>query len=124
MAPRALVVLVTRSWLVEEYKEVLGRLAERNRLHLLWVRGHTGIRGNEIANMLASLGARSEIVGPEPFVGITRCWSKSIIKEKVTENHSRCWTATSGCSHLIITMHGNLQYHLHKMVFEVEGGCR
>ena len=35
VAPRALVVLVTRSWLVEEYKEVLGKLAERNRLHLL-----------------------------------------------------------------------------------------
>ena len=65
----ASMVSVTRSRLVGECNEALGRLEGCNRLRLLWVPGHTGIRGNEIA----SLGARSEIVGPEPFVGIARC---------------------------------------------------
>ena len=74
-------------------------MAERNRLHLLWVPGHNRIRDNEIADRLASLGAREEIEGPEPFVGITKCWSGSTIKKCVSENHSRCWTATSGSKH-------------------------
>ena len=98
-------------------------------------------------------GEPLEMVGPEPFVGIARCWSKSIIKEWVTANHSRWWTATSGCKHSkellgpggnhswtefvyssnrrearlvvqIITGHGNLRYHLHRMGFETEGCCR
>ena len=80
-------------------RETEGRLAERKRLRLLWVTGYTGMRGNEIANRLAFLGARSGIVGPELFVGIARCWSESIIKEWVTEIHSRWWTTTCGCNH-------------------------
>ena len=73
VALRALAVPATHQRLVGECKEALGSLAESNRLRLLWVPGHTSIRGYEIANMLASLGARSGIVGPEPFVGISRC---------------------------------------------------
>ena len=93
------------------------------------------------------------IAGHEPFMGIARCWSKSIIKDWLTENHSRWWTATSGCNHSkellgprgnrswrefiyssdrreakllvqIITGYGNLRYHLHKMGFEMKGRCR
>ena len=76
----ALAVPATHSRLVGQCKEALERVAERNRLRLLWVPGHTGIRGNEIADRLLSLGARSEIAGPEPFVGITKCWTGSTIK--------------------------------------------
>ena len=65
---------------IGKYKEALGSVAERNRLCLLWVPGHTGIRGNEIAGRLAFLSERLEIVGPEPFVGIAKCWARSIIK--------------------------------------------
>ena len=99
VALTALAVPVICSWLVGKCKKALGRLAERSRLRILWVQGHTGIRGSKIVDRLASLGARSGIGGPELFVGIARCWSMSIIKEWVTENHSRWWMATSGCNH-------------------------
>ena len=97
------------------------------------------------------MGARSAIVGPEPFVGVARYWSKSIIKEWLMENYSRWWTANSRCNHSkellgpgrnrswtefiystkrrearllvqIMTGHGSLRYHLPKMEVEVEGG--
>ena len=74
-------------------------MTERNRLHFLWVPGQTEIRGNEIADRLASLIARSEIAGPEPFVGIAKCWAGSTIKEWVAENHSSWWTAISWSNH-------------------------
>ena len=94
-ALRALAVPAIHSRLLRECKEALGRLAERNRLLLLWVPGLTGIRSSGTADRLASLGARSGIVGTEPFVRIVRCKSKSIIKEWVMKNHSRWWMATS-----------------------------
>ena len=55
---RALAATATRSRLVWECKEALGRVAERKRLRLLRVPTHTGIRGNEIADKIVSLGAR------------------------------------------------------------------
>ena len=48
---RALAVPVTHSWLVGGCKEALGRLAERNRLRLLWVPGHTGIFGRTLRDL-------------------------------------------------------------------------
>ena len=47
----ALAVPATRSRLVGKCKEALGRLADRNRLRLLWIPRHTGIRGNEISHL-------------------------------------------------------------------------
>ena len=60
-------------------KKALGMLAERNRIRLLC----------ELANRFASLGKSWGIVRHVPFFGIARYWAKSIIKQWVTEKHSR-----------------------------------
>ncbi|XP_050311838.1 uncharacterized protein LOC126747328 [Anthonomus grandis grandis] len=54
-------------------RDCLGKLNEvgkRNKVTILWVPGHTGVQGNEEANILAKKGSGSQFVGPEPFCGI------------------------------------------------------
>ena len=92
---RALAASKTRSRLVGECKEALGMVAE----HFLWIPEHTGIRGNEIADRLASLGVRSEMSAPEPFMEIAKSWARSIIKKWVSNSHSRWWAVTRESNH-------------------------
>jgi hypothetical protein len=47
------------------------KLAEHNRIQLVWVPGHMGIDGNEIADQLARQGFSHSLIGPEPALGIS-----------------------------------------------------
>ena len=57
-----------RSELVGECIRSLNQLGKDNTLLLIWVPGHQGIKGNEIADELARKGASSALMGPEPFM--------------------------------------------------------
>jgi hypothetical protein len=46
-------------------------LAEHNKVHLMWVLGHKGIKGNEIAGQFAKTGSLHPFIGPEPTCGIS-----------------------------------------------------
>ncbi|XP_033228882.1 ribonuclease H-like [Belonocnema kinseyi] len=58
------------SELVWECKKALNRLVEKNKVALIWVSGHTGIKGNEKADQQARSGAADEYIGPEPVLGL------------------------------------------------------
>ena len=69
----AINVAVGRSkpaWCVEEAKEIramITKLAESRRVHVYWVPGHAGIKGNDLADKLAKLGAAGHnATGVEP----------------------------------------------------------
>lgn len=47
--------------------------------------GHVGIPGKEKADELARIGARTEQIGPVPFLGITKSTRKRIIKEWLSD---------------------------------------
>jgi ribonuclease HI len=59
------------SKLVWDYHQSLMRLAEHNRVQLIWVPGHMGIDGNEMADQLARQGSSRPFIGPEPALGIS-----------------------------------------------------
>lgn len=85
MAPR------TTSRLVRECQLLMKQLSLRRQVKLLWVPGHVGIRGNEIADELARKGAERAPVGPEPIIGISHQYAKARIKENVFQEHCRRW---------------------------------
>jgi ribonuclease HI len=57
--------------LVWDCHQSLVKVAEHNRIQLVWVPGHMGIDGNEITDQLARQGFSHPLIGPEPALGIS-----------------------------------------------------
>ncbi|XP_043474377.1 uncharacterized protein LOC122506327 [Leptopilina heterotoma] len=68
------------SKLVWECRSVLDELGLANKLALIWVPGHSGIKGNERVDVLAKIGSETEFIGPEPAVAIMPCLVKGAIE--------------------------------------------
>jgi ribonuclease HI len=59
------------SKVVWDCHQSLVKLAEHNRIQLVWVLGHMGIDGNEIADKFARQRSSHPLIGPEPALGIS-----------------------------------------------------
>lgn len=70
---------------------------------MLWILGHSGIRGNEIADDLVRLGAGQ---GNEPAVGVSYTQIKAHFH--VGEENSRQEAKTIVC---LVTGYGEVNYH-------------
>jgi ribonuclease HI len=67
------------SKLVWDCHQSLAKLAEHNRVQLIWITGHEGIEGNETADQLAKLGSECPFIGPEPACGISARIAKKAV---------------------------------------------
>jgi ribonuclease HI len=95
---KALVNPKVRSRLVEECLLSLNRLGRHNQVTLEWVPGHTGVQGNEEADLLAKEAA-TKCEGPEPFVPVPRACVRMGILRYLREVHERRWSATTEYRH-------------------------
>ncbi|XP_036138900.1 uncharacterized protein LOC118644432 [Monomorium pharaonis] len=84
------------SRLVWDCKIVLDELAKNNDVGLVWVPGHSGIEGNEIADLLAKEAAETRLVGPEPAVGISFCLGRRRIGSWLRDQHLEHWRKVTG----------------------------
>ena len=131
----------------------IGMGATENRVTLLWIPGHSEIKGNNTSDKLAKLAVRENFTGPEPVVGVSRRLVTEEINSWLTEEHQKEWNMATGCRQAkalmgtmlnskraaelrklgknevtalveILIGHGNLGYHRHKIGLTNSPLCR
>jgi ribonuclease HI len=72
------------------------KLAEHNRIQLVWVLEHMGIDGNEIADQLVRQGSSHSLIGPEPALGISAKVAREVIRDWTSRNQEEHWQSIRG----------------------------
>jgi len=90
-ASEALQVARTMSPLVQQFQKALNDISTRHTVGLYLVLGHSGVRGNEIANKLARDVSVPKFVGPEPSLGVSRQNIRREIKHWMDNQHLARW---------------------------------
>jgi ribonuclease HI len=84
-AIKALDSFQIHSRLVWDCHQSLVKLAEHNKIQLVWVPEHMGIDGKETADQLAWRGSSHPLIGTEPALGISAMVSRDVNREGLDE---------------------------------------
>jgi len=81
------------SKLVWDCHQLLVKLAECDRIQLVWLLRHVAIDGNEIADELAIQGSSHPLIGPEPVLGISAKVAREVIRGWTSRKCEEHWQA-------------------------------
>ena len=96
-ALKALASPKVTSALVAETVAALRELAIHNSVRLVWVSGHHGVPGNEVADVLAKQTSAQPYIGPEPVIGVTSTAVRNAVRQWSVWEQNRLWCLTPGC---------------------------
>jgi ribonuclease HI len=96
-ALRALSGNKLKSGLLIECRTKLQKVAINNSLRLVWVPGHSGFAGNEIADGLAREGSSDNFIGPEPALPLSQSWFREEISSHISDCHRKYWESLTTC---------------------------
>ncbi|XP_032668449.1 uncharacterized protein LOC116842825 [Odontomachus brunneus] len=85
----------TESSVVWDCKQTLNKLGETNKVTIIWIPGHRGLHGNEVADGLAKLGTLEDPVEQE--MDIPFAVDKEYIKKSLEKEHLDSWKRGQGC---------------------------
>ena len=89
---------VARTKSVLECRNLLNELSHQNKeVTLNWIPGHTGQRGNTIADALAKMGANNPDDGLEPRTNVSNCVIRQFIKDWMFNMHDNAWKNRTDC---------------------------
>ena len=75
----------------------LNELGKQNHVSIVWIPGHAGIHGNEVADYLAKSGSKSKIHGPKPFITIPHVTCVNTVKDWSTDRWKSMWNKRKDC---------------------------
>jgi hypothetical protein len=75
------------------------KLAEHNRVQLIWVLDYRGIEGNETANQMVRLGSERPFIGPEPACSISVGTAKKAVRDWTHRDHKKYCGSLTGLKH-------------------------
>jgi ribonuclease HI len=82
--------------LVWDCHQFLTQLVRHNRVQLIWVPGHEGVVGNEMADQLARTGSEHPFTKPEPACSISIGVAKKSARNWMITNHKNHWESVTG----------------------------
>ncbi|KAJ8914435.1 hypothetical protein NQ315_017531 [Exocentrus adspersus] len=80
-------------------QQTLSRVGRTNRLTLVSIPSHVGLKGNEVADSLARRGATVEFIGPEPVLGLSYSTVRSVIRTWAEGDTLQYWRGLPGLTH-------------------------
>nr|XP_034194645.1 uncharacterized protein LOC117610907 [Osmia lignaria] len=108
-ALRALHKVEIGSKLVRDCALTLRQLSLNNKVKLLWVPGHAGIKGNERANELSRLGATSSQPRHVYPIGVSTYALKGLAKEWLNQEFTGLWQNANDMRHTRALLKGPSQ---------------
>lgn len=151
-AARALAKCEINSKIVLECRNYLQIAAVNNQVKLVWIKSHSNIPGNELADTHAKTAASRQALGPEPFLPIDYSRARGATNRWLLERRRLNWQGVYGCEHAkmfidkfdsklikqllwlnkpdlriatgLLTGHAKVNNHLQKMGIRDDPDCR